>query len=98
MDYFRRRDAVGGAPTFNERNFEWQSAVPHAIGSFTKFLRGEGGLLRPPQSHSSPPSQCYRWKEELPPSQLCSTGRPAVSPKLVLRAERLVLVAGRTPE
>jgi hypothetical protein len=37
-DYFRRGDASGRAPTFNERNFERRSAVPHGIGSCTRFF------------------------------------------------------------
>jgi hypothetical protein len=52
-DHFRRGDAAERAPIFNERNFERWSAMPHAIGSYTRFLRGEGGLLRPPKCHSS---------------------------------------------
>jgi hypothetical protein len=92
-DYFRRGDAAGRASTFNERNFERRSALPLAMGSCTRFLRGEGGLLRPPKCHSSPPSQCYHWKEELPPSQLCRPGRTTVLLKLVPRAARLVLLA-----
>jgi hypothetical protein len=47
--YFRRGDAAGRAPTFDERNFERRSALPHAMGSCTRFLRGEGGLLWPPK-------------------------------------------------
>jgi hypothetical protein len=47
-DYFRIGHAAWRASTFKERNFERPSAVPHAIGSCTRFLRGEDGLLRPP--------------------------------------------------